>query len=245
MLTQPYVVNLSSIIQLGKIFPDGIQAFVTLCDESPGWFASYPGLFRMTNYAWVSFQCYRHTKTIDDYKKELMNTDQFINELLNIFYFLKDKTDGRQLLVNAWNATINWDAESTARVRKLFSQANNLPIYFISNTNPLNFQKIMEFLRVNISEIQWNENIQIPERQIDDPKPVEIAPNIFVCLSFHYGLFKTPGLIENVIDHLGTEITLISQFEDDLKTASILGVSPANIHTAPQFYENSRNDLTL
>lgn len=63
-----------------------------------------------------------------------------------------------------------------------------------------------------------------------------IGPNIYLCLSYKYGLYKegTPGLLKEVSKHSGLEkVTVISQYPKDLEVAKNLGLKPI---LANEFY---------
>ncbi len=237
------IVNLSSIFKLKPIIPDMLRPFVALCNQysTQSLWCCGKTLFGMTNHAWVAMQYYRHKKTFDDYKLGKMTTDQFLDALLNVFSFLKNNKkvevkDPRQLLADAWNEIIVWDKESTTHLKQLVERANKgEPLYLVSNTNPLNIEKVLTLFKDHCPEEKWDIN-SLSTASVRTP--IKIAHNVHLCLSYNYGLYKegTPGLIETIVKDLNLKnVTVVSQFPGDLKTAERLHLTARHAH---DFYEN-------
>ncbi|MDI1351912.1 MAG: hypothetical protein PSV35_03940, partial [bacterium] len=144
---------------------------------------------------------------IQPYKLGAINTEQFLQNLLQIFPFLRDVAaeqeamvglNGGQsyshefslsLLENAWNEIIDLDETRLSRFPSLVAQSQAEPVYLISNTNELNVLKILRLLKEQNPDITFNTPIDLSVQE--SKKPIEIAPNIFLCLSYRYQLFKT------------------------------------------------------
>lgn len=234
------IVNLSSIFKLKRIIPDALYPFVKLCnDYSNSRCLCSKTLFGMTNYFWVLKQYYSNQKLFDAYKLGEIKDDQFLDSLLNVFSFLKNNKkveDPKKLLATAWNEIIAWDEESTSHLKQLIDSANHgEAVYLVSNTNPLNIAKILSLFGKNCPEEKWNnEALQMANSNI----PIAIAPNIYLCLSYNYGIYKegTPGLLRVVAEQLGNQekITVISQYPKDLEIADRLKLT---IQAANDFYK--------
>jgi len=66
-------------------------------------------------------------------------------------------------------------------------------------------------------------------------EPIQIAPNVYLCLSYRYGLYKegTPGLLRSISQQAGekaTKVTVVSQFPKDLEVARELSLSTKTAH---------------
>jgi hypothetical protein len=223
------LVNLSSIFKLKSIIPGGLAPFVALCNlHSKNRCCSFFGL---NNYLWVLKQFYSNQSLINDYKLGKITDDQFLDAVLDIFSFLKNnkKVDNpKKLLADAWNDLIIWDEESTAHLKQLLRQAQQgKTVFLMSNTNPLNMARILYFFEKACPEIHWNQEALGSDRANE---PLALAPNIYLCLSYKYGLFKegTPGLLRSIVAQQAdpsSEITVVSQFPKDLEVAASLKLS--------------------
>lgn len=242
------IVNLSSIFKLKAIIPDGIYPFVKLCnDYSQSRCLCSKTLFGMTNYLWVAKQFYANQKLINEYKLGKLSEDDFLTAVLNIFSFLKNNKkveDPRKLLAAAWNQIISWDEEATAHLKQLLEcTKKGETVYLISNTNSLNIEKIRSLFAQKCPEVNWNEGSL--QAQTSSNWPLELAPGIYLCLSYQYGLFKegTPGLLSSLARQLeGQKLTVISQFPKDLEVARNLSFATL---AASDFYEPSKPSLNL
>jgi hypothetical protein len=240
----PLVINLSSVHELMSIPPNPMKPwepcvlyeFVKLC-PSNRWY-----LLGADNLAWVANEYSKNdSKLIAPYKLGKITTENFLTGLLDIFPFLKEEvsTDTPEAraaklalakikLANAWNSIIQWDdKKSTMRLEHVLTMAANEDVYFISNTNPLNIEKILTLFREKFPHIQWQ-----PELSALENEPIQIAPHIYLCLSYRYGLFKegTPGLLEAVTQQIkartpNQEIRVISQYSGDLLEANRLNLA--------------------
>lgn len=236
------IVNLSSTHDYS--IDETIAAFVDLCDEhSNACLKSMPGFFqRLTNYTWVKAQFSLNYKSlIEPYKLGKISTDQFLDGLSNIFYFMSsiDRDQRHELLTKAWNSSIKTSLATHGRLNQLIDEARTQPVYLVSNTNPLNVLGIIELFMKNAPAIRFNRQIDISVQ--DSKEPIEILPNVYLCLSYRYGAFKqdtgsTMGLIEHVINNHNSNqpITVISQFPQDLKKAEQLGIQ--HRFAAEEFY---------
>lgn len=237
----PIIVNLSSLHQLSSI-DKSMWPFVELCNQySEGYFSWSSPLFKYTNYAWVCLQYHKLLPLINSYKTGGINSEEFLNKGLEVFSFLKNKKDidGKKLLAEAWNAHVGWDDTSTQKFQFLLSKGE--PIYLISNSNPLNIQKLLDLLKQNVPGITWND-IKLPEQAASSThaEPISLAQDreIYLFTSFQAGKFKegTPGLIEELnnqlrLAHSQDQIVLISQYAKDLEIASKLGIQPYDAAT--------------
>lgn len=268
------IVNLSTIHSLYPV-SRSVQAFAELCNNySTGCLNFCPSFFRSgTNYAWVMYQYQVQYKAlIEPYKLGKITSRQFLTNLLTIFDFLDDdnfvcsisdsvkiagcsNTEANlALLENAWNATIGLDDDRITRFTTLAEQARKEPVYLISNTNELNVNKIIQLLQRNNPEIRFN---QVDCSVVDDKRPIEIAPNIFLCLSYRYQLFKTQSqnsaatnstmsLLRYLVEEQlpareKMDIHVISQHPADLAEAVKLGIDSANTHKDSDYFR----ELTL
>jgi len=274
----PIIVNLSSIHTLHPV-SKSVDAFVRLCNKySTGCFSSCPTLFKSwSNYAWVMYQySMNEKKLIQPYKLGAISTAQFLQNLLQIFPFLRDvradeeALDGLNggesyshdfalsLLENAWNEIIDLDATRISRFRKLFAQAEIEPIYLISNTNELNVLKILRLLKQQNPLIPFYTSLDLSVR--DSKEPIEIAPNIFLCLSYRYQLFKTlpdnhsanPHSTTSLLNYLVKEqlsgvdtadISVVSQYPGDLAEATKLGIIADKAIHSDYYFNSSGLDM--
>ena len=267
----PLIVNLSSIHTLHPT-SKSVDAFVQLCNKySGGCFSSCPTLFKSwSNYAWVMYQYGTHYKQlIQPYKLGTISTEKFLHDLLQIFSFLRDVVDEQEVMVelnggesyshefslslleNAWNEIIALDETRASRFPALVARAQDEPVYLISNTNELNVLKILRLLKIQNPDITFKTPIDLSVQE--SKEPIEIAPNIFLCLSYRYQLFKTVtdnrsanlhstmSLLNHLIkkqlsDVQAYDIRVISQFASDLEEAAKLGIPADNALHADKFF---------
>lgn len=149
------------------------------------------------------------------------------------------------LIEEAWSAIINFEDADAVKFESVVSAGE--PTYFVSNTNELNVNKILNLLRGHFLRIQWCENIDISVRS---EKPIEVAPNIYLYLSHQVGSYKTdvdnhevqnstPSLFKKLIGQLEVDLSkieVISQYPKDLEEASRLGVPDENLYKATNYY---------
>lgn len=228
-----------------------VAAFVQICNQhSKGCLQSMPGFFQnWTNYAWVmaKYQA-NYTSLIEPYKLGKISTDEFLNNLSRIFYFLNDMDINTRnlLLADAWNASIKLSEKTQDRLSLLVEEAKTQPVYLISNTNELNVNAILALFKDNNSHVKFNENM---DTNIQDSKePIEISPNIYLCLSYRYGAFKeetvsTVSLLEDLSKNCSGAITLVSQYPGDLKKAEQLGFD--NVLNAEEFYSSKMSNSLM
>lgn len=196
-----------------------------------------------------------------------------MQNLLKIFPFLNDiaaeqetmigLNDGESysrnlalsLLEDAWNAIIDLDETRISRFPMLVAQSSvEEPVYLISNTNELNVLKILRLLKKANPKLTFNTSIDLSVAE--SKKPINIADNIFLCLSYRYQLFKTMPdnrvanphstmsllnyLIKKQLSDVATaDIRVISQFSGDLEEAVELGISKANALLSDEFFNNA------
>lgn len=242
------IVNFSTIIDYS--IDETIQAFVNLSTQhSNRCLRCTPRFFQhWINYAWV-FATYKtkYASLIEPYKLGHISTDNFLDNLADIFYFMKniDKNEARTLLTQAWNASIHSSKTTQNRFAHLVEEAKAQPVYLIANTNELNVQAILALLRKDHPELAFKEPIDISI--IDSKEPVEILPNIFLCLSYRFRNFKaetasTMSILEDLSTTLELPITLVSQYPKDLEKADELGFFHA-ILPADEYYLSVENPL--
>ena len=265
------IVNLSSIHTLHPI-DKSVGAFVQLCNKySTGCFSSCPTFFKSwSNYAWVMYQySMNNQQLIQPYRLGAINTEQFLQNLLQIFPFLQDLPDEQEgltqlhvdksyghtfalsLLANAWNEIIDLDETRATRFPALAALSQSEPVYLISNTNELNVLKILQLLKKQNPEIKFHTDIDLSVQKNNGP--IQIAPNIFLCLSYRYQLFKTmednhgvnPHSTTSLLHHLvkkelssvaRSDIRVISQYQGDLTEATNLGIPAENLSLADTFF---------
>jgi len=268
------IVNLSTIHTLHPI-SKSVDAFVTLRNKySRGCFSSCPTLFKSwSNYAWVMYQYSINDKQlIQPYKLGVINTETFLQNLLQLFPFLRDIATEDEtmielnegdsyshdfalsLLEHAWNKSIDLDETRQSRFPTLVEQSQAEPIYLISNTNELNVLKILRLLKKQNPTLEWNIPLDLSVRE--SKVPIEIAPQIFLCLSYRYQLFKTvtanrnanPHSTMSLLNHLVNrplsnvarkDIRVVSQFTGDLAEATKLGIPAKQVFHADAFFDDT------
>lgn len=269
----PFIVNLSSIY---TAHPNSkrIQAFVQLCNRySTSCLSTCSTLFNsLSNHAWVIHQYTRnYNQLIRPYELGAINTAVFLNNLLQIFPFLRDVDAPQEvmdqlnegesytdnfalsLLEEAWNKTVDLDEASISRFSMLVAQSQVEPIYLIADTNELNVLKILRLLKRQHPDIAFNMPIDLSVTK--SREPLEIAPNIFLCLSYRYQLAKTmaeshsenPHATLSLLKHLikkelsdlaRSDICVISEFSDGSAEAIRLGIPVENAIQADTFFED-------
>ena len=220
---QTYIVNLSAIHIL-KPISEVLDQFADLhYTYAQSW------LGKWYSKMWVSLKYLSLNRSINDYKVGKIDTNTFISKLQEIFYFIPADKNPEKLLEDAWNSLIVWNDKSTERLKTLIDKRGT-PIYFISNTNPLNIKKIIRLFQDNCPN-DW----QLPQET--EAKPLAIAENFYLCSSY---LFKegTPGLISDLVNKFLKEtkpenILLVSQYQSDLAKAEALGIKSQK---ADQFF---------
>ena len=116
---------------------------------------------------------------IQPYKLGAINTEHFLENLLQIFPFLRDVAAEQEatvglnegesyshefalsLLENAWNEIIDLDETRVSRFPTLVAQSQAEPIYLISNTNELNVLKILRLLKKQNPDITFKTPIDL------------------------------------------------------------------------------------
>lgn len=228
-----------------------IAAFVKLCNKySNGCLRCAPDFFQTgTNYLWVMAQYQLHYKSlIEPYKLGNISTDDFLNNLAKIFYFMNDD-DGdldisqrNDFLKRAWNASIKITDMTQDRLIQLVNLAEETsqPVYLISNTNELNMQAILDLFDTAYPDLKFKDDIDISIKS--SKEPIEILPNVFLCLSYRFKTFKTEqittsSILEELFEkHKDKPVTVVSQFAGDHNKAQQIGIS--NIHTDSEFYDS-------
>ena len=220
-----------------------VTAFVKLCNEhSKGCLQGMPRFFQnFTNSAWVMGQ-YKliYKSLIEPYKLGDITTEQFLLNLTEIFYFMKDMDVGSRnaLLIGAWNASIKLGEMTQDRLSQLVDKAKSEPVYLISNTNELNVTAILDLFKQKYPNLPFKADIDVSIK--NSKEPIEILPNVFLCLSYRFKSFKaenvtTGSILEELVQQNAKEsITVVSQYEGDLRKAQQLGI--ADIQTDESFY---------
>lgn len=234
------IVNLSTIHDYS--IDATVAAFVHLCNRySNGCLQGMPGFFQnWTNYAWVMAK-YKanYASLIEPYKLGEISTETFLDNLSEIFYFMKDidKETRSNLLSKAWNASIKLNEKTEDRLSQLVEKAKTETVYLISNTNELNVHAIVDLLKTHNLDTDFVDDIDISINHSQEP--IEILPNIYLCLSYRYGAFKeqsasTVSLLDHLSDNCPSPRTLVSQYPGDLKKGAQLGLE--NILSSDDFY---------
>ncbi len=272
----PLIVNLSTIHTLYPI-STSVTEFAKLCNAGGGGCGGCcPTFFKSwSNYAWVMYQYQtRYAELIEPYKLGRISTEQFL-ENLAILFQVSEHNEGAVLIPRgeirgrytndprlvpleaAWNSLIGLEENRVPRFPALVSQSE--PVYLISNTNELNVFAILTLLREQNPHIQFRSPIDISV--MEDNRPIEIADNIFLCLSYRYQCFKTPQqskqaappstmsllkyLVEDQLHLSPADVTVVSQYDGDLAEAQRLKIPARNIHKADEFYSTICKDFKL
>ncbi len=225
-----------------------VAAFVQICNQhSKGCLQSMPGFFQnWTNYAWVmaKYQA-NYTSLIEPYKLGKISTPEFLENLSKIFYFMQDmdKETRDSLLANAWNASIKISEKTQDRLSQLVEEAKTHPVYLISNTNELNVTAILALFKESNPDLKFNEAVDTSI--MDSKEPIEILPNIYLCLSYRFGAFKTEAvstvsLLEDLSKKIVSPITLVSQYPGDLRKGEQLGLD--KVLNAEDFYYHKMDE---
>jgi len=238
------------------------------------------------NKAWVGLIYQQNRKTlINPYKLGKMETLPFLDKLLEIFDFLRDEAlefdeedrtrieENREkyvitrglsilckediamaLLEEAWNSFIDFTESDKYKLEKLLKEAHKDSIYIVSNTNELNADKILSAIREMKPDISWFD-VDLSVKADSDPM-LQLAPNIYLCLSYKAHAFKTatdneqmavttPTLLRQVVDDYDGEksdIRVVSQYAKDLEEAEGLGIPKENLHEANHYFKESTKE---
>ena len=215
---------------------DTIAAFVTICNQhNRGCLRRMPGFFQnFTNDAWVKLQLkLNYASVIEPYKLGKINTEQFLDKLAEIFNFMDtmDEAERTSLLITAWNSSIKITEKTKGRFAHILDSAKEEPVYLISNTNELNVRAILDLFKEKYPALPFNENIDISMKYSQEP--VELLPNIYLCLSYRFGVFKTEGLLKHLSDKISEPLTVVSQHHSDTAKAEQLEL---NVQNPDDFY---------
>ena len=224
---------------------------------------------------------------INPYKLGQINTHQFLEKILRIFNFLDDdtiifdKNDRDRIVSNknnflstkgistlsdrnialalleeAWNAIIEFSDADAVKFDYVLSESKKEPIYLISNTNELNVHKILCLLKQKFPQITFND-VDLSVNSEGNNEFLEVAPNIFLCLSYKTHLFKTtsenkesqattPSLLRHLVNKLQSDksnIKVVSQYGKDLEEASRLDIPQSNLFSAESYYPKPVKEL--
>lgn len=132
-------------------------------------------------------------------------------------------------------------------------------IYLIANTNELHVHRILLFLRENFPYVEWTAGMDLTTCVGVDDYSIEIAQNIFLCLSYKFHSFKTtsenddqenstPSLLRTLVEQILSQIDreqfeVVSQYPKDLVEARKLGIPEENLHEAQQYYPQPRQEI--
>ncbi|MEN9916812.1 MAG: hypothetical protein RLY40_744 [Pseudomonadota bacterium] len=212
-----YILNLSTIHELAPI-STVLDNFAKLhYDYAQAWLH-----FEWYSKLWVSYHYLKMIGPIKDYKLGKIDSNGFIKVLQDIFYFLPP-AESAELLKNAWNSLIVWNAQSTQRLNYLIEK--NQGVNLISNTNELNIQKIKQDID-NSTGRTWDW-----QKQTSGKCHFQVYENFRLMTSYENGVFKTDGLLEELVTQLVSEghnpkrISLVSQYKADLDTAKTLEIN--------------------
>lgn len=236
------IVNLSTTHDYS--LDDTVAAFVELCNEySKGCLQAMPGFFQKgSNYLWVKGMLLAYYSTyIEPYKLGKIDTKAFLENLSSVFNFMDymDEDARDKLLIDAWNTSIKITEFTKDRLRVLVQKAESGPVYLIANTNELNVRAILSLYQEMYPDLEFKKDIDIGIHNTQSP--IEILPNIFLCLSYQYGTFKTKavttmGLLENLSTKLEKPISVVSQYSGDREKAKELGLEVLDLN---EFYRSA------
>lgn len=234
-----FIVNLASVhkYDIHKSI-DAFAALYTQQDQSccPGFFTNW------FNKGWVLLQYHRHKNTlIAAYRRGELNTEQFVGQLFTNLQVSPEK------ITNAWTAAISFDEETENKMRHLLTLTKDEKIYLIANTNEMDLQKIVNWFAQTFSDIRW---VMTEDNLNKRNQPIEIAPNIYLCLSCRYGVFKNespyleiPPMLAQLRDQIsqsaGHDMTIVSQYSEDRAFAQKLGMQCKNPKDFFQIQEHS------
>lgn len=243
------IVNLSTIHDYS--ITDTVGEFVQICNQhSNVCLQSMPGFFKTgVNYAWVMAQySTNYTSLIEPYKLGKISTEQFLDNLSQIFCFMDDMyiSERNALLANAWSSSIKLSVNTRDRLGMLVAKSADEPVYIISNTNELDVQAILNLFKKEYPDLEWDNEADISIT--DYQEPIEILPSIYLCLSYQYGIFKEPsattvGLLEYISVQCPEPTTLVSNHPRDLEKGKLLGLE--HVFNAEEFYNSSMCDSML
>ena len=146
----PLIINLKSLHEYDIL--ETMGAFAELSKEhSNSCVNSMPNLFQHASHlAWVAaIYAYHNSSLIEPYKLGQMTTEEFLEKLSKVFYFMDDmpSTVRHEKLAEAWTSSIHMSLEKQNNLAKLIEQAEQEPVYLISNTNELDVQAIIKLLK--------------------------------------------------------------------------------------------------
>jgi hypothetical protein len=195
---------------------------------------------------WIGEKLHANAKLIEDFKLGKLSKNQFFDELSQILHFLNDidKTARNNLLANTWISSIELSTTTKDRLGMLLGKYNDQPIYLISNTNELDISVILDLFQKNYLDLKWNKNADFSIKE--SREPIEILPNVYLCVSYRFGVFKeNTATKKGLIDYLATQCpgpkTLISQHSGDLDIGRHLEFE--HLLTAEEFYTSNGSCL--
>jgi hypothetical protein len=159
-----------------------------------------------------------------------------------IFTLNPNESDSRliakALFEQAWTTAVSFTENDENKLLHLINLAENDQVYFISNTNPLDINKILNLFHDVCPSVQNHvENILSPTEKHE--KSIAIANNMYMCLSYQYQTFKAPetplpeeaysSLLQTVVTDLrktdtSKNIKFISIYKDELEYAKTLEI---------------------
>ena len=88
-------------------------------------------------------------------------------------------------------------------------------------------------------DLEFKKDIDIGTHNTQSP--IEIVPNVFLCLSYQYGAFKTQtvttmSLLESLSIKLEKPISVVSQYSGDREKAKELGLDVRDLN---EFYRSA------
>lgn len=231
-----FIVNLSILHEYS--IDETIQEFIKICENynkkvlELSKKISDPKTFIMQQFG------LKYKELIEPYKLGQINTEDFLHNLASIFPFMQemDIEKRNKLLVNAWNKSIKLSATTQPRLSYLLENAGSEVIHIVSNTNELNVVAILDSLEEANPHLSFLDcDVTIEQSDI----PVEILPNVFLCLSYRFNSFKNEAisgttLLEKVASKCDDDIKFISPVTADCEQASKLGIT--NILQPNEFF---------
>jgi hypothetical protein len=190
---------------------------------------------------WVMLQLHlNEKKLIDPYKKGEIDTNDFLEEMSQIFYFVPESNSDE--IAVAWNKMIALSVRGTKNIQTLLNDEYIEKIILISNTNPLHVDKTLSELQEKLPSVSWSKNVQ----SHDDC--LQIANKVYLCVSYHVKAFKEETLVTNLLKNKNPrDVKFISKFTRDRELALKNGIPEENVLSeAESLYEtNSTSKLKI
>ncbi len=283
------IINLSSLIAMPKPYLERINTVIdalsVLCKKYNKPDLCHAMLFANSfgSKAWLLMRYLNFKPSIiDPYKLGDIDTEQFLNKLLEQFSFLKDveldeqdkqalgrlgpttwayqhnvaNKEAKALLELAWNDLIKLDDKYLRRISNVVDSANRKnPVFLIANTNELNIHHFLYLLRENGYDLKQSLDTSLKHQK----QPLEVLPNVFLCLSYQYHASKLSGqlddeatekdpMLKQVIVHDAQGFThgdmmqlcFVSDYPAEQNVVSELGVPKINIKSSEEYFQGEK-----